>query len=60
MVAGLLRLFTKYQVHRLREDVLRGLSSSWPTSLAKWDSREAKSTDSSGLYAPRHDLPHPM
>ena len=60
IVAGLLRLFTKYQVHHLRQDVLRGLSSSWPTSLAKWDAREAKATDSSGLYAPQHGLPHPM
>lgn len=44
----------------MRQDILRGLSGSWPTSLVKWDAREAKATDTSGLYAPRHGLPHPM
>jgi hypothetical protein len=59
-VAGLLRLFTKYQVKCLREEALRGLSISWPTTLSKWELREANATDATGVYAPRHALPHPM
>ena len=60
VVAGLLRLFTKYHVDRLREEVIRGLSISWPTTLLQWDAREARATDATGVYAPRHALPHPM
>lgn len=60
VVSGLLRLSTKYRVDRLREEVLRGLSTSWPTILSQWDAREARATDATGVYAPRHALPHPM
>jgi hypothetical protein len=60
IVSGLLRLSTKYHVDRLREEVLRGLSNSWPTTLSQWEAREARATDATGVYAPRHALPHPM
>ena len=60
VVSGLLRLSTKYHVDRLREEVLHGLSTSWPTVLSQWDAREARATDATGVYAPRHALPHPM
>jgi hypothetical protein len=59
-VSGLLRLCTKYQVDRLRMEILRGLSKSWPLTLSQWEERESRATDASGIYAPRHALPHPM
>lgn len=60
VVSGLLRLFTKYRVLRLRKEILCGLSASWPSTLSQWEARESKATDASGVYAPRHNLPHPM
>src|SRR6267154_4293924 len=47
-------MLTKYKVHHLRNDVLRSLSASWPTTLTKWDAREASVT------ANDTPLPHPM
>jgi hypothetical protein len=60
VVSGLLRLFTKYRVDRLREEILCGLSAAWPTTLSNWEARESRATDATGVYAPRHALPHPM
>ncbi|EPQ57434.1 hypothetical protein GLOTRDRAFT_39275 [Gloeophyllum trabeum ATCC 11539] len=59
-VSGLLRLCTKYHVHNLRQQLLRGLSVLWPTTLSQWEQREKLATDSSGLYAPRPMIPHPI
>ena len=59
-VSGLLRLSTKYRVDHLREEIIRGLSTSWPTTLSQWEARELRATDATGVYAPRHALPHPM
>lgn len=60
MVSQLLRLLCKYQVMHLRAEVLRGLYSAWPSTLALWDLRETKATNSAGSYSPRETLPHPM
>jgi hypothetical protein len=60
VVSELLRLLTKYQVNHLRTEVLQRLSSAWPSTLALWDLRETKATNSAGLYSPRETLPHPM
>jgi hypothetical protein len=51
---------TKYQIKYLRVAILAGLLRSWPTSLEEWEIREHTVTGSSGLYAPRMLLPHPM
>jgi hypothetical protein len=59
-VSAVLRLATKYEVNRLRQDVLRGLSVAWPRFLAQWDIREANATSTNGVYEPRKFLPHPM
>ncbi|KAJ7594567.1 hypothetical protein C8J56DRAFT_821382 [Mycena floridula] len=59
LVATLLRMSTKYQVSHLRKDLLRGLSISWPSSLAEWDMRESLATSDNGAYDPRNLYPHP-
>ncbi len=59
-VSSLLRLCTHYQVGHLRQDLLRGLSATWPTTLQGWDAREADATNLAGLYEPREKYPHPM
>jgi len=60
IVSALLRLSTQFQVHRLRNEVIRGLSNAWPSTLAQWEIREANATDSLGIYCPRLTIPHPM
>lgn len=60
VVAAILKLSTNFQVKHLRLDILRGLSSFWPKTLAQWEIREAKVTSISGIYEPRKTLPHPM
>ncbi|KAG7446519.1 uncharacterized protein BT62DRAFT_124122 [Guyanagaster necrorhizus] len=59
-VASLLRLCTHYQVGHLRQDLLRGLSATWPTTLEGWDAREADATNVAGLYESREKYPHPI
>lgn len=53
-------MLTKYKVHHLRNDVLRGLSNYWPTTLTQWDARESSMTRRDGTYTPRDSLPHPI
>ncbi|KAG0703237.1 hypothetical protein DFH29DRAFT_917797 [Suillus ampliporus] len=53
-------MLTKYKVHHLQTGVLRALSTSWPTTLIKWDAREASVTGQDGTYTPRESLPHPI
>lgn len=53
-------MLTKYKVHHLQNDILRGLSNYWPTTLTQWDAREASVTGQDGTYTPRDSLPHPM
>jgi hypothetical protein len=53
-------MLTKYKVHHLQNDILRGLSNYWPTTLTQWDAREASVTRQDGTYTPRDSLPHPM
>jgi hypothetical protein len=53
-------MLTKYKVHHLQNDILRGLSNYWPTTLTQWDAREASVTGLDGTYTPRDFLPHPM
>ncbi|KAG8213809.1 hypothetical protein J3R82DRAFT_10522 [Butyriboletus roseoflavus] len=60
IVASLLRVLTTYKVHRIRHDILRVLSTSWPTSLTQWDSRECSLTTPDGIYSPCPSLPHPV
>ena len=60
VVSALLRLSTKYGVKDLRQEALRILLLSWPTTLALWEVREKKVTSIHGIYAPRTGLPHPL
>ncbi|KAJ3986602.1 hypothetical protein F5890DRAFT_1578465 [Lentinula detonsa] len=60
IISALLRLATKYQVQRLRNDLLQGLAITWPSSLTSWDAREAAMLDSDGIYEPRKCTPHPI
>ncbi|KAF9443833.1 hypothetical protein P691DRAFT_382286 [Macrolepiota fuliginosa MF-IS2] len=60
IVSGILRLATKYQATKTREDALRGLTPSWPKTLTQWEIREAAATNSNGLYKPRLSYPHPI
>ncbi|KAF8639534.1 hypothetical protein AX17_001439 [Amanita inopinata Kibby_2008] len=59
-VSAVLRLSTKYQTKRLRKDILEGMSTVWPRSLAQWEVREANATSANGVYEPRKFLPHPI
>lgn len=60
VVASLLRVLTIYKVLRIRHDILRVLSFSWPTTLSQWESREHSVTTPDGVYSPRPSLPHPV
>ncbi|KAJ4483481.1 hypothetical protein J3R30DRAFT_1786748 [Lentinula aciculospora] len=60
VISALLRLTTKYQVDRLRNDLLRELTIVWPSSLASWDVREEAMLSLSGVYEPRKYSPHPI
>ncbi|TFK54362.1 hypothetical protein OE88DRAFT_1625221 [Heliocybe sulcata] len=59
-VSGLLRLSTKYQMRHLRHQLLRSLSTMWPTTLVQWENRESSAVNSSGVYTPRPKMPHPL
>ncbi|KIJ67683.1 hypothetical protein HYDPIDRAFT_173491 [Hydnomerulius pinastri MD-312] len=59
-VAGLLRVLTTYKVQHIRNDILRVLSTSWPTILTQWESRECSVTSLEGVYSPRPTFPHPI
>ncbi|KAF5393199.1 hypothetical protein D9757_000531 [Collybiopsis confluens] len=59
-VSALIRLATKYQVYRLRKELLRGLSLVWPSSLASWDAREGAMMRPDNVYEPRAFAPHPI
>ncbi|KAF8629430.1 hypothetical protein AX15_003477 [Amanita polypyramis BW_CC] len=59
-MSAVLRLATKYQVKRLRQDILQGLSVAWPRSLLQWETREANATSPTDVYEPRKFLPHPI
>ncbi|KAJ3877905.1 hypothetical protein F5051DRAFT_242501 [Lentinula edodes] len=60
IVSAMLRLTTKYQVQRLRNDLLRGFSIVWPSSLSLWDAREEAMLSPDGVYEPRKYTPHPI
>ncbi|RDB16819.1 hypothetical protein Hypma_002372 [Hypsizygus marmoreus] len=60
VVSAILQLATKYDVKHLRADLLRGLSSAWPPILGQWEIREAKATNSGGVYEPRKHFPNPI
>ncbi|KAG9316486.1 hypothetical protein JVU11DRAFT_2524 [Chiua virens] len=60
IVASLLRVLTAYKIHRIRHDILRVLSNSWPTNLSQWQAREYTVTSPDGVYSPRPSLPHPV
>ncbi|KAJ3724427.1 hypothetical protein EV361DRAFT_929274 [Lentinula raphanica] len=60
IISALLRLTTKYQVQRLRNDLIQGLAITWPSNLATWDAREAAMFNYNGTYDPRKYTPHPM
>ncbi|KAH9942297.1 uncharacterized protein BXZ73DRAFT_41159 [Epithele typhae] len=60
VTAAILRLATKYEVEVLRENAMRCLSLSWPTTLQLWECREKAATTVDGVYAPRPILPHPI
>ncbi|KAF5351771.1 hypothetical protein D9756_007750 [Leucocoprinus leucothites] len=60
IVLATLHLATKYQAQKIREDVLRGMTPSWPKTLTQWEIREAAATNPNGLYKPRLFYPHPI
>ena len=60
IVAGVLRLSTKYMIEHLRQRVLLRLTADWPSTLEKWDAREKIATDKEGRYSPRDVYPHPL
>jgi hypothetical protein len=60
VVSAILRLAAKYEVKHIRNDLIRGLSSSYPKTLVQWETREAMATSPSGDYDPRKTIPHPM
>lgn len=60
MVSAILQLVAKYQVEHVRTDLIRGLSTLYPKTLAQWEKRETKVTSPSGEYDPRKTLSHPM
>jgi len=60
LVSKLLHVVIKYKVQLLHVDLLRGLSPTWPSTLAQWDIRESKATNPSCIYAPQSIFPHPM
>ncbi|KAF5386231.1 hypothetical protein D9615_002672 [Tricholomella constricta] len=60
VVSAILQLATTYEVKHLRTDILRGLSSAWPRTLAQWELREARSLSMAGVYEPRKSFPHPI
>jgi len=60
IASALLRLSTKYQVHRLRQQLLSELSAAWPSTLSSWDAREEAMLSPNGAYEPRKYTPHPI
>lgn len=60
VTSALLKLATVYKIENLRDELLRRLGQSWPTTLAQWEIREKSVVNEEGVYAPRPKLPHPM
>ncbi|TFK74064.1 hypothetical protein BDN72DRAFT_123245 [Pluteus cervinus] len=60
VVSALLRLSTKYEVDRIRGDLIQGLAQIWPKFLSQWEAREANATNTDGSYLPRQCYPHPI
>ncbi|KAJ7048739.1 hypothetical protein C8F01DRAFT_1239240 [Mycena amicta] len=60
VIAGVLRLSSKYLVEHLRQRCIARLELEWPSTLAGWDSREQAATDALGHYAPRVPYAHPI
>ncbi|KAG6865204.1 hypothetical protein C0991_004513 [Blastosporella zonata] len=60
VVSAILQLATKFEVKHLRADILRGLSLSWPKSVAQWEAREARCIGPTGVYEPRKVITHPI
>jgi len=61
VVAGILRLSTKYLIDSLRAKALAHLSTAWPVDLKSWDAREdiARVYESENLGKRSHRYPHP-
>lgn len=57
-LGDLLKMFTKYDAPTLRKAVLEILSQIWPTSLARWESRELNGYVDDEI--PVASCPHPM
>ncbi|KAJ7065849.1 hypothetical protein C8F01DRAFT_1249423 [Mycena amicta] len=51
VIAGVLRLSSKYLVEHLRQRCMARLEAEWPSTLAVWDSREQAATYALGHYA---------
>ncbi|KAG5637601.1 hypothetical protein H0H81_003993 [Sphagnurus paluster] len=60
VIAGVLRLSTKYLVEHLRQRCISRLSLDWPSTLVGWDLREQQATDLHGRYMPRESCTHPI
>ncbi|THH27559.1 hypothetical protein EUX98_g6624 [Antrodiella citrinella] len=60
VIAGVLRLSTKYMIEHLRQRCLLRLTADWPATLAAWDERERFATDKESRYNPRDAYPHPL
>ncbi|KAI0065949.1 hypothetical protein BV25DRAFT_1868638 [Artomyces pyxidatus] len=59
-LAATLRLSCKYFITIPKRRCLSRLLQYFPTTLAEWDRRELASTDSTGRYCPRDNLPSPI
>lgn len=60
VLAGVLRLSTKYMIEHLRQRCLVRLTADWPCTLSAWDEREKAATRKDGRYNPRDAYPHPL
>ncbi|KZT72000.1 hypothetical protein DAEQUDRAFT_744039 [Daedalea quercina L-15889] len=60
VIAGVLRLSSKYLIEHLRIRCVQWLRADWPSTLEGWDRREQQATDDSKRYTPREWYPHPI
>ncbi|KAL0959012.1 hypothetical protein HGRIS_014324 [Hohenbuehelia grisea] len=60
IIAGVLRLSSKYLVESLRQQCILRLEHEWPSTLAGWDRREQESTNAQAHYSPRDLYAHPI
>lgn len=60
IVAGILRLATKYVIDSLRTEALDHLRKAWPSTLKGWDAREEAVGGSYGSIEEPRFYPNPV